>query len=73
MLEKNVVLLTTVGVLIPSGGEQSDSSVLRADTNVESITDPKKTIAVILTKAQKEELLRVYRIANFKNIEEFLA
>ena len=52
--------------------EQSDSLILRSAVKVEDITDPIRPVEALIGRIERAELLRFYRIANFKTVEEFL-
>lgn len=64
-------MIDSPGVVL-STKEQSDSLILRQAIKVEDIEDPIKPIDALLSRVQKEEILRFYRIADFKTTEEFL-
>lgn len=70
-LDKNIVLLDSPGVVL-STKDQSDSLILRSAVKVEDIVDPIRPIEAVINRIQKDELLRFYRIADFKTVEEFL-
>ena len=70
-LDKNIVLLDSPGVVLASK-EQSDSLILRSAIKVEDILDPFRPVEALMGRIDKEELLRVYRIADFTKQEEFL-
>jgi nuclear GTP-binding protein len=72
LLEKNIVLYATPATLLGSS-DPSEALILRSDTNVEAIAEPKKVVAILFTKVEKVELLRFYRISNYANVDEFLA
>jgi nuclear GTP-binding protein len=70
-LDKNIVLIDSPGVVL-STKDQSDSLILRSAVKVEDITDPLRPVEAIVNRVQKDELLRFYRIADFKTQDEFL-
>ena len=70
-LDKNIILLDSPGVVL-STKDQSDSLILRQAIKVEDITDPMRPIEALLSRVQKEELLRFYRIADYTTQEQFL-
>jgi len=70
-LDKNIILIDSPGVVLASK-EQSDSLILRSAIKVEDIVDPMRPVEALLGRVEKEELLKVYRIANFETLEEFL-
>lgn len=70
-LDKNIMLIDSPGVVL-SSKDQSDSLILRSALKVEDISDPIRPVEALLARIEKEELLRIYRIADFKNVDEFL-
>ena len=66
-LNSLVTLVDTPGVLTASG------SVIRSAVQVDDIVDPVEPIEDLLTKVEKTEILRHYRIANFKDVDEMLS
>ena len=70
-IDKNIILIDSPGVVL-STKEQSDSLILRQAIKVEDIVDPIKPIDALLARVQRDEVLRFYRIADFKTTEEFL-
>lgn len=65
------MLIDSPGVVLASK-EQSDSLILRQAVKVEDIIDPMRPVEAVLGRIQKDELLRVYRIADYNTQEEFL-
>ena len=70
-LDKNIVLIDSPGVVL-SSKEQSDSLILRSALKVEDINDPIRPVEAMLGRIQKEEVLRLYRIADYNTVDEFL-
>jgi nuclear GTP-binding protein len=71
MLDKNIIMIDSPGVVL-SSKEQSDSLILRSAIKVEDISDPMRPIEALMRRIDKEELMRVYRIGQYKNQDEFL-
>ena len=65
MLDKNIVLLDAPGVVLASR-EQSDSLILRSAIKIEDINDPMRPVEALLGRIEKDEILRYYRIADYK-------
>lgn len=70
-LHKNIALLSNKGLTFPPL-DQFEKLVLRQAIKIEEIKDPIGIIPALIEKVEKLELLRHYRIADFKNPEEFL-
>ena len=70
-LDKNIVLIDSPGVVLASK-EQSDSLILRSAMRVEDVTDPVRPVEALLGRIERDELLKFYRIAEFKTVQEFL-
>ena len=47
--------------------------ILRQAVKIEDIKTPVQHVSYLIGKVQKEELLRHFRIATFKTVEEFLS
>jgi len=45
---------------------------LRSAIKVEDINDPIRPVEALLGRVEKDELLKLYRIADFKTVDEFL-
>lgn len=67
-LDKNIVLIDSPGVVL-STNEQSDSLILRQAIKVEELTDPVRPVEALLNRIENEQLLKFYRIAEFKTAE----
>ncbi len=70
-LDKNIVLLDSPGVVL-AAKEQSDSLILRSAARVEDIKDPLGPVQAMINRVSKDELLKTYKIADFKKMEDFL-
>lgn len=71
-LDKNIILIDSPGVVL-STKDQTDSLILRQAIKVDEITDPLRPVEALLSRVEKEELLRFYRIADYNTQSEFLA
>jgi len=70
-LGKNIVLLATPAV-VQTPEDQPDSLILRSVVRVEDIADPIRPVTALLKLIEKSEILKFYRIGDFKTTEEFL-
>lgn len=52
--------------------EDMDKLILRQAVRIEEIKDPIKPIETLVSKVNKQELLRYFRIADFKDVNELL-
>ena len=59
------MLLDAPGVVLASR-EQSDSLILRSAIKIEDINDPMRPVEALLGRIEKDEILRYYRIADYK-------
>lgn len=59
------------GVILASK-ENADSLVLRSCVKVEEIADPTAAVAAMINRVDRTELMRTYRIPEFKAVDEFL-
>lgn len=46
--------------------------ILRSAIKIEDVADPVRPVEALLGRIEKEEILKLYRIADFKTTEEFL-
>lgn len=65
-LHKNIALLGIKGLIFPSSSEV-ERLILRQAIKVEEIKDPIKVVPSLIMKVNKQDLLRHYRIADFKD------
>jgi len=72
MLDKNIVLLDSPGVVLTSNA-QSDSLILRSAVRVEDLPDPIRTVEALLNRVEHDQLLKFYMIGRWENAEGFLA
>jgi nuclear GTP-binding protein len=70
-LDKNIVLIDSPGVVLNSS-ESADSLILRSAIKIEELNDPVRPVEALLGKVDNDELLKFYRIAHFKNVDDFL-
>jgi nuclear GTP-binding protein len=70
-LDKNIILIDSPGVVL-STKDQTDSLILRSAIKIEEITDPIRPIEAMLARIPKEDLIKYYRIADYKTTDEFL-
>ena len=70
-LDKNIVLIDSPGVVLNSS-ESADSLILRSAIKIEELNDPVRPVEALLGKVDNNELLKFYRIAHFKNVDDFL-
>lgn len=71
-LHKNIAILATKGLVFPSY-EDMEKLILRQAVKIEEIKEPVKPIAHLISKVEKAELLRHFRIADYKDVNELLA
>jgi len=67
LLDKNLILIDSPGVVLGSK-DQSDSLILRSAIKIEEINDPQRVVDAMLGRVSHDEILRVYRIAEFKTL-----
>ncbi|CDW80860.1 gtp-binding protein- [Stylonychia lemnae] len=70
-LHKNIAILSTKGLVFPDP-EQYEKYILRQAIKIEEIKDPIQPIQHLINKVEKQELLRHFRIADFKDVNELL-
>jgi len=71
ILDKNLKLLDSPGVVLSK--DNADSLILRNVVRIEDLKDPYQPVSIILKKVDKQELIKIYEIANFEGTQEFLA
>jgi len=71
-LDKHIVLIDSPGVVL-STADQSDSLLLRQAIKVEELSDPIKPVEALINRIENDQLLKYYRIGQFKTTEQFLA
>lgn len=69
-LDSKVTILDAPGIIITN--EDETSLLLRNVIKTEDVADLQKAVQVILTRIEKDFLLRFYKIADFYNYKEFL-
>jgi len=69
-LDKKIVLLDSPGILFAA--ESDPDNVLRNCVNVEQLTDVITPVESIIRRCRKEQLLKAYQVADFKDSQEFL-
>jgi len=69
-LDSKVTLIDSPGVLLAP--EDDPDYVLRNCVRLDKLTDPVTPVEGILRRCKTEQLLKLYQIGNFRNIQEFL-
>ena len=70
-LDKNIILIDSPGVVL-STKDQSDSLILRQAVKIEEIIDPIRPVQALMSRVEKKELLELYSLEDFTNIDDFL-
>ncbi|CAK66926.1 unnamed protein product (macronuclear) [Paramecium tetraurelia] len=70
VIDSQVKIIDCPGVVFDS--ENKESTLLRNIIKIEQIEDPREPIGEILKKVSKNELLLLYKIQTFNNVNEFL-
>ncbi|CAD8107405.1 unnamed protein product [Paramecium primaurelia] len=70
IIDSQVKIIDCPGVVFDS--ENKESTLLRNIIKIEQIEDPRQPIEEILKKVSKNELLLLYKIQTFNNVNEFL-
>ncbi len=70
-LHKNIALLSKKGLTFPPV-EEIEKLVLRQAIKIEEVKDSVKLVPSLISKVEKLDLLRHYRIADFSTPEQFL-
>lgn len=70
-LHKNIAISLTKGLIFPSP-EEVDKLILRQALRIEEIKDPIAPIANLVKLVNRQELLRHFRISDFKDTNELL-
>ena len=70
-LDKNIILIDSPGVVL-STKDQSDSLILRQAVKIEEIIDPIRPVQALMSRVEKKELLELYALEDFTNIDDFL-
>jgi len=70
-LDKHVKLIDCPGIVFSNKATDTDI-ILRNAVKIEQIPDPIEPVEVILKRCKKDQLIKIYKIANFENINEFL-
>ncbi|CAG9461190.1 unnamed protein product [Pedinophyceae sp. YPF-701] len=71
-LDKHVRLLDCPGIVF-TAAESEDASALRNCVKVEKLEDPVGPCGIILQRVPAKQLMQMYRIPAFKNVDQFLA
>merc|ERR1711865_571539 len=69
-LDSKVTLIDSPGVLLAA--EDDPDFILRNCTRVDKLTDTTAPVEAIIKRCQKEQLLKMYQIGMFSNVQEFL-
>ncbi|KIY93032.1 Guanine nucleotide-binding protein-like 3 [Monoraphidium neglectum] len=70
VLDKTIRLLDSPGVIFSA--DDDAAAALRNSVKVERLADPLAPVAVILQRVPKKQLMAVYKIASFADVDEFL-
>jgi nuclear GTP-binding protein len=70
-LDKNIKLFDCPGIIFTHAASESEAA-LRNAVKVEQLSNPFAPIDLIIKRCPKEQLLRVYKIASFKNANDFI-
>jgi len=74
VLDSKVRLLDCPGIILPGGDTSNDATAaLRNAVKLEQLEDPITPIEAILARADKQQLMLHYRIAEFNETQEFLS
>ncbi|KAK2188704.1 hypothetical protein NP493_124g01011 [Ridgeia piscesae] len=71
-LDKHIKLLDCPGIVMALNGSD-EQAILRNCVKLESLDDPVAPVAVILKRCSKEKMMLHYNIANYSDVNEFLA
>lgn len=72
-LDKQVTLLDSPGVVFSDVGEDGQAAAaLRNCIKIENLDDPALPISEILIRCPQKQLMKLYRIPNYENVDEFL-
>lgn len=79
-LDSKITLVDSPGVLFDADYDNNDDSqaqrkqglLLRNALRADQVEDPQEVVKAILTRITKEQLMTIYDIADFKNVEELL-
>jgi nuclear GTP-binding protein len=71
-LDKHIKLLDSPGIVFSSRDTDAADVMLRNCVRVENIDDPLPPVEIILKRCAKNQLLSLYRIADFDDCHEFL-
>ncbi|GAQ85196.1 GTP-binding family protein [Klebsormidium nitens] len=71
-LDKNVKLLDCPGIVFSSAVGNEAAAALRNAVKVEKLEDPILPVSEILRLCPPEQLMSIYKIAKFKDVDEFL-
>lgn len=72
-LDKHIRLLDSPGIVFSSRDANSADIQLRNCVKVEQIADPIPSVELIIKRCSREQLLVLYKIADFRDVREFLA
>eukprot|EP00123_Amoebidium_parasiticum_P017261 comp23774_c0_seq1/m.41213 comp23774_c0_seq1/g.41213 ORF comp23774_c0_seq1/g.41213 comp23774_c0_seq1/m.41213 type:complete len:598 (-) comp23774_c0_seq1:359-2152(-) len=70
-LDKSIKLLDSPGIVFSSDNSDSDI-ILRNCVNIDNLPDPVKPVEIILKRCNKDQLLELYELPDFDNVQEFL-
>lgn len=70
-LDKNIKLLDSPGIVFASADSDS-AAVLRNCVKIEKLADPISPIAEILKRVPTKQLMQLYKVAAFKDADQFL-
>jgi len=70
-LDKNVKLIDCPGIVFSNKATDNDI-ILRNAVKIEQIPDPIEPVEVILKRCKMDQLLQIYKIPRFENVNEFL-
>ncbi|ESO11270.1 hypothetical protein HELRODRAFT_194872 [Helobdella robusta] len=71
-LDKYIKLLDSPGVVMATNASRPEDLVLRNCVKLESLADPIPTVSAILNRCNKQQLMLLYTLPDFKDINEFL-
>jgi nuclear GTP-binding protein len=71
-LDNNINLIDSPGVLFSADNDAEKNLLLRNVLKVEQVEDPIEACKGILSRCSKEQLMEIYKIAEFSSTEEFL-
>jgi len=70
-LDKHVKLIDCPGIIFSNKATDTDI-ILRNAVKIEQIPDPIEPVEVILKRCKKDQLIKIYKIPQYANINEFL-